>query len=124
MNQKLLCPSYFCKPGAQLFGIVNEVGRINYLRAPLEIDETFVSEAQKGRDPEKRFRFAGACVKNGCKNWNESSAKCTLIDTIIEAFDNTGKELNNCSIRNSCRWYAQEGRMACANCSQIVRSIQ
>jgi hypothetical protein len=64
-SNNLLCPSYVCKPDALLYGIVNSSGFIDYLKSTMEVTESFVEEASKGRAPEKRFRFAGNCANNG-----------------------------------------------------------
>ena len=127
-NQKsnnLLCPSYPVKPGAKLYGIVNSKGFIDYLQATIEIDETFVEEAAKGRDPDKRFRFAGNCAKNGCKHWEGQQSKCGLIGNIIELVDNPETaELKPCPIRSNCRWFHQRGGLACAQCNEMIRNLE
>lgn len=120
-----LCPSYYAKPGAELYGIVNKSGFIDYLQSTIEIDETFVEEAQKGRDPEKRFRFAGNCAKSGCTQWNDGSKGCGLIDKVIDIVDNKENvELQHCPIRESCRWFAQRKGLACAQCSEVIRNLE
>lgn len=124
-DENLLCPSYYAKPGAQLYGIVNGGGFIDYLQSTIEIDETFVTEAKKGRDPEKRFRFAGNCAKNGCKQWDSGGKECGLIDKVIEIVNNEEKsELQHCAIRSECRWFAQKQGLACAQCNEIIRNIE
>ena len=124
-SENLLCPSYVCKPGAQLYGIVNSNGFIDYLKATLEVEETFVVEANKGRDPGKRFRFAGNCAKSGCKQWDGQGKQCGLIDTIIDIVDNPEPEdLQHCPIRSQCRWYKQRKGMACAQCNEVIRNIE
>jgi hypothetical protein len=124
-DQNKLCPSYYAKPGAKLYGIVNGSGFIDYLQSTIEIDETFISEANKGRAPEKRFRFAGNCAKNGCKQWNGKGKECGLIDKIIEIVDNAeNSDLQHCPIREKCRWFAQKQGLACAQCNEIIRNIE
>jgi len=124
-NRTLLCPSYTCKPGAKILGIVNASGFINYLQSTIEIDKTFVEEANKGRLPEKRFRFAGNCTKNGCKQWDKTDSQCGLIDTIVEVFDKPPQsELQHCPIRERCRWFAQRKKTACYNCNEVIRKLE
>lgn len=124
-TENLLCPSYVCKPGAQLYGVVNSNGFIDYLKATLEVEEAFVEEANKGRDPGKRFRFAGNCAKSGCKQWNSSEKECGLIDTVIEVVGNEQpEELQYCPIRSNCRWFRQRKGMACAQCNEVIRNIE
>jgi hypothetical protein len=33
----------------------------------MTVDPEFIREAQKGRAPETRFRFAQPCIESGCK---------------------------------------------------------
>jgi hypothetical protein len=122
-NCSVLCPSYFCKEDAILLGIVRKEGHISFVKERILIDNEFIKIANKGRKPEKRFRFAGNCVKNACKHWK--GYKCTLIDGIISntLSKNTTTKLPDCSIRQECRWYRQCGEMACSICPQIIYTI-
>lgn len=123
--QNLLCPSYVAKPGATLFGIVNAEGKIDYLPEAVEIDKTFVDEAKKGRTPEARFRFAGNCAKSGCHQWDKEGHNCSLVGRIVNALDRPVQAaLQDCAIRDRCRWFAQEGASACANCNEVMRNIE
>lgn len=121
----LLCPSYVSKPGAQLFGIQNGEGQIDYLKTSITIDQTFVDAAQKGRPAEERFRFAGKCIEKGCHQWNDGTHQCGLVGAIIERMNSA---LSNapvhCPIRGRCRWFAQKGMEACANCNDVVRNLE
>jgi|SRR5690606_29578108 len=120
-----LCPSYVTKPGAQLFGIVNANGFINYLENTLVINESFIEEASKGKDPGARFRFAGNCAKSGCNHWDGTGHQCGLINTMIALVGNEESEaLQHCPIRAKCRWYAQQKGLACAQCNEIIRNIE
>ncbi len=124
-EENLLCPSYVCRPGVQLYGIVNSKGFIDYIKATIEIDETFVEEAHKGREPEKRFRFAGNCAKRGCKHWESNERECSLIDKLVEAIDNAESGiLQPCPIREKCRWFRQRKGLACAQCNEVIRNIE
>jgi len=122
-TNNLLCPSYIAKSGAQLYGIINSSGSIDYLKTTIEINETFVTQANKGRAAEKRFRFAGNCAKSGCKQW--SGSECGLIDNIIDVIGNeASQELQHCAIRQKCRWYSQKRGLACAQCNEFIRDIE
>ena len=124
-DESSYCPSYKVKPGAKLYGIVNKNGFINYLKSTLEINEDFISEAAKGRDPEKRFRFAGNCAKSGCKQWNSPEKECGLIDQIINIVANEEPaKLQFCPIRSKCRWFSQRKGLACAQCNKVIRNIE
>ena len=126
----LQCPSYIAKPGAELFGIVNDDGKIEYLEEAITIDKTFVEAAKlynetTGRVPEGRFRFSGKCMQGGCSHWNNDHDSCSLISKIIantNKIPETNSVLFSCAIRSGCRWFAQEGNLACANCNETVRN--
>jgi hypothetical protein len=84
------------------------------------VDAAFVDLASQSGNPEKRFRFANKCVECGCKQW--SKGKCGVIEAVMEHHPDESKtsELPRCSIRETCRWFAQAGRAACMICPRIV----
>jgi hypothetical protein len=118
------CPSARCTPGAILLGIVLPDGRVAYARDRVVIDREFVEVAQNGRPPEQRFRFSSPCVESGCRQW--TGARCSVIDDVVDfaAAEATGPPspdaLPACSIRPTCRWFRQQGALACAVCPEIV----
>ena len=119
-SEKKLCPSYSCQPGAILLGIVMRDGRVAFSSDQLIINEEFVQIAHEGRTPEKRFRFGGQCVQNGCRQW--TGERCGVIDKITETanINVESAALPECSIRSECRWFYQRGAEACAVCPEIV----
>ena len=124
-SESLLCPSYVSKPGAQLFGIQNNDGKIDYLHEAIPVDRTFVEEAKLGRAPEERFRFAGKCIQSGCHQWNDVQHQCGLVGAIIERMNQPlSNASEHCPIRSRCRWFAQNGMSACANCNEVVRNLE
>ena len=124
-KENLKCPSYVCKPGAELYGVVNAQGKVDFLKETFEINLPFIKEAYKGKDPENRFRFAGNCAKSGCKQWNSDVSKCRLIDKVIDLIAKPDiQELQYCPIRSKCRWYAQEESLACAQCNEVLRNME
>lgn len=116
------CPSGPCEPGAILLGLVDEQDEVGYLTPAITIDERFVARAERGRSPQKRFRFATPCVEGGCAQWTGS--RCGVIDRVLEAegLEPVGEpgELPQCAIRGSCRWFAQSGAEACAVCPLVI----
>ena len=126
MEKSLLCPSYFAKSGANLFGIKDANGEVQYLKQTVEIDSTFVEETQKGSQAEGRFRFSGKCIEKGCAQWESESKSCGLAQKLIHTFQKTveGKVIPDCPIRAECRWYAQEQALACVNCNEIFRNSE
>ena len=121
-GRRLTCPSARCEPGATLLGVVEADGTVGYITPRLTVDEAFVEQASRGRAPEKRFRFAGACVESGCAQWTGS--RCGVIDRVLEGglLDDgaNAQGLPHCSIRSSCRWFAQSGAEACGVCPLVI----
>jgi hypothetical protein len=121
----LLCPSSIAKPGAALFGVQTAAGQIEYLEQPIVVDQTFVDKARQGRAPEERFRFASNCAKSGCGHWDSGQSGCSLVGKVVDAMNRKAAEkLGACAIRTHCRWYHQEGALACASCDEVVRNVR
>ncbi|TDE14529.1 hypothetical protein [Dyadobacter psychrotolerans] len=124
-TESLLCPSYLSKPGAQLFGIQNSEGTIDYLKETITVDQTFTEAAKTGRPAEERFRFAGKCIEKGCHQWNDQEHQCGLVGAIIERMNNpVTNAVLHCPIKARCRWFAQKGIQACANCNDVIRNLE
>lgn len=123
-NDRLSCPSSRAAPGVTLLGVVQDDGRAAFLPKPLTVDAEFVQRAVQAGSPERRFRFAGACVKGLCTQW--TGGACGVIERVLEriAIDaaDTPDEapLPACAIRASCRWYRQRAASACRVCPMIV----
>ncbi len=114
------CPSARCEPGAELVGVVNELGQVDFLPQPLEVGETFVGIARAGRTPEKRFRFTSDCAEGGCAQWRDGH--CTIVDLALERFTHLERTRPpaKCALRGRCRWFAQAGVDACTVCRLVV----
>jgi hypothetical protein len=121
----LLCPSSVVKPGAELFGIQNASGQIEYLDESIVVDRTFVNVSKQGRRPEERFRFASNCIKKGCGYWTGEETGCGLVTKLVDTMNRKAEAtLVACAIRDRCRWFHQQGATACANCDEIVRNLR
>ena len=120
-NQSKLCPSSRFTKGASLLGIKNEKGEMDILKTPIkittEIHEQFSTTVAK---PEKTLRFVNKCVQSGCKQW--TGTKCGVIDSILERVEEqyVKDNLPECSIRETCRWYDQNGSDACKVCPLVT----
>ena len=113
-----LCPSTTAGPGTALIGIVGADGRVGILGRPLPVDAEFLARARRGRAPEQRFRFAGACVRSDCRQW--SDGRCGVIDRVLAITGEADRPLPPCGIRGRCRWFAQRGGPACHACPEVV----
>ena len=122
-----LCPSARCEEGAILLGVISRKGTVGYVRPQTTVDEDFVRQAHDGRAPEKRFRFSKPCVEGNCHQWTGS--RCGVIDRALQAaeeantLDAPDEALPKCTIRRRCRWFAQEGRKACAVCPLVITDV-
>ena len=119
-DHKATCPSAEPKAGAVLLGIVKQDGKVAMLSQRLEIDDSFIESAVQGRELGQRFRFASSCSTQGCANW--SGHHCMVLDIArqlahIEPLDSA--LLPVCSIRDTCRWFMQDGAEACRICPKI-----
>ncbi|MGI8800656.1 MAG: hypothetical protein ACR2KV_00555 [Solirubrobacteraceae bacterium] len=122
------CPSAPCIDGALLLGVVAADGRLAYIQPPTRIDAEFAERARAEGRPEARYRFSLPCVEAGCSQWTGSG--CGLVEHIFEqraaaapqaqAPPPAPAKLPACSIRRTCRWYAQRGGAACAVCPTVV----
>jgi hypothetical protein len=121
-NQGLTCPSYSCSEGSQLIGIVGEDGTVALLSEAMPIHREFVERAHESDLPTRRFRFAGKCVESGCMQWEGS---CGVARRAMEMLSVGEHEIQSvlppCPIRESCRWFADNGADVCKACPQVTR---
>jgi hypothetical protein len=114
----VLCPSFGCEAGAMLIGIILPNGRVAFAADKIVIDQEFVAAAREGRSAESRFRFAGPCVRTGCRQW--TGERCGVIDRLLPLNQSESNELPECAIRPQCRWFRQSGPAACAICPEVI----
>ena len=114
------CPSSTLAEDAVLLGLVNENNEIDFIENKIIVNNTFVAAAQNGTPAEQRFRFANKCVKSGCSQWTGS--RCGVIDEVLNTIEEKywKDTLPNCSIRDNCRWFSQNGANACKVCSYVI----
>lgn len=119
-NDKIMCPSSKAQKGAQLLGVRQEDGKVAILPQTLMIDESFISEANKVKPAEQRFRFTNKCIESGCAQWTGS--RCGVADKIVSVLAHLPieEELPQCAIRPDCRWFRQNGVNACKICPFVI----
>ncbi len=119
-DKKFACPSSVCEEGAQMLGIVKDDGTVSILATALLIDKEFIQLSREVPDIERRFRFSGTCLEKGCKQWTGHS--CGVIENVIRSFTphENSSGLPECSLRINCRWFSQEGPIACKACPLVV----
>lgn len=118
------CPSSVAQPGAVLLGSINSDGTVGFIETPITVDAAFIAEAGEDTKLEQSFRFSSKCVKNGCQQWKDGN--CSIIKKVM-AIDPEWHlhhpHLPACSIRETCRWYAQEGAKACSYCVYVTTDM-
>jgi hypothetical protein len=119
-SPKKMCPSYVGKVGAQLFGVVNKDGKVQFI-TPLTVTEEFI---QQNDHLEQRFRFTGKCVEKGCAQWDNEDLKCSLSKKVHDMSTIKNTALSFCPIRPECRWFSQDGNGACFSCNEITRNME
>lgn len=133
-SQAKSCPSALCQEDALLLGVVTPGGTVAYVQPPTRVGAGFVRQAQALGHPERRFRFSSTCVEAACPQWTGTG--CGVIDVVIgsrpaeppaDALAGPAarppvpaRTLPACTIRHTCRWFAQHGSAACAVCPAIV----
>ena len=119
--KKYDCPSSVPLPKSKLIGVLNEkTNRMEILPEPVPIDEDIQRELERfGEKKMKTVRLTNTCAMKGCGQWDGS--KCSLIGNILEKIEEKKREKNlpECGIRNTCRWYAQEKEEACKVCTLV-----
>ena len=70
--------------------------------------------------PTEVFRFAAPCAQKGCAHFDEGREHCRLVEKTLGLIPAAVNKLAHCAIRNSCRWWKQEGVAACQRCPQVV----
>jgi hypothetical protein len=114
------CPSAPAEPGAGLLGILGADGRIAHLKTAMRVDAEFLALARRTGPPEARMRFSGTCRTGACQQWTGHS--CGVIERVLGRIGGQAAPgaLPPCTIRGTCRWYHQEGAVACAACSDVI----
>ena len=120
LSKQTLCPS--AQPGAdaRVFGVVGGTTtepRVSYLRETIELPadiETRLSPIA----PSEVLRSASACQESRCVHFQ--SDRCSLVTRIVRFLPPVVRQPPPCAIRQSCRWWFEEGRAACVRCPQIV----
>jgi len=123
MKDKKSCPSSRASEGSVILGVINKNGTVGFISNKAELTPELYREMLKKGEPEKRFRFSNDCVEKGCNQWQ--AGNCSVIQRILHYNEDLELEaqLPSCSIRDSCRWYFQEGPKACSFCPYIITDM-
>jgi hypothetical protein len=120
-EQEYSCPS--SQPtveGAQIFGIIGgtvDRPHASYLKKGVEVTPDLIEQVGD-IDPKRVFRFSGQCMNSACGQFR--NGQCRLGQDIVRMLKPVVEQLPACTIRATCRWYAENGRDACLRCPQVV----
>ena len=120
-NTQLFCPS--AQPEMEssvVFGVVGgtpEEPRVVHLVDPQPVTEELLALSGSVK-PTEIFRFAAPCAGSACKHFDGTN--CHLAQKIVQILPTVEETLPPCRIRPNCRWWQQEGKVACLRCPQIV----
>lgn len=116
-----LCPS--AQPqmkDAMVLGVVlptETANKVAYLNEALPASEEVLATAAPA-PPTQIFRFSAICEERKCLHFD--GVECNLASRIARQLPAAVDKPPPCTIRRSCRWFAQEGWAACFRCPQIV----
>jgi hypothetical protein len=114
------CPSAQPSADGVVIGLVTgtpDERRIGYLREPQPVTDSILALAGPA-DPAQVFRMAAPCMGDGCKHF--AGGDCSLVKRVVSMLEPVVSGLPPCAIRPTCRWFRQEGRIACVRCPQVV----
>jgi hypothetical protein len=106
-----------------VFGVVagsEDAPEIAYLQEPVPMTAELRALAD-GLHAGEVFRTTSRCLESGCREYE--GGRCTLGDRIVDTLPVVSEALPPCSIRTSCRWFAEQGPKACQRCPQIVTYV-
>ena len=106
-----------------IFGIVGgtaEVPQVRYLPDLVPItDEMIEVWRESPVAPGEIMRATGRCKGEGCRQWNESTERWSLIDRWLIAIE-PGPSLPDCALRPACRAWQQHKAEACWRCPNFA----
>lgn len=105
---------------ARLFGVVSgspEVPRVAYFAHDVAVDDDVVAQLG-GMKPTEVFRYSAKCEEHRCGHFD--GTKCTLAARLKATLKPVVDRLPPCSVRATCRWYAEQGGEICLRCPQVV----
>ncbi len=107
----------------KVFGIVGgtpDKPQVSYLGKGVEVPPEALTPPP-GIAPTRIFRFSGGCVASGCSQF--SGGQCQLGKKVERFLEPVVDQLPACTIRATCRWYAENGRSICFKCPQVITTV-
>jgi hypothetical protein len=114
------CPS--AQPGMDdvfVLGVIEVAGgrsKVAYLEERVPFTPEIAALAGPV-SPTRVMRLAARCEENRCVHFGDG--KCGLATRIAAMSGSDSLNVPACTIRNTCRWFRQEGIAACRNCERV-----
>lgn len=108
---------------ARVIGVVLgsvEEPEIAYTKKGVAVSEEML-KAVGPADPTRVFRFAGKCVNGGCAQFRNGA--CRLGADVLAGIPAVTDRLPACTIRATCRWFAENGPDVCRRCARVVTTV-
>lgn len=108
---------------ARAIGLVSgsaSAPRIAYLKAEAVIPAAALPRLE-GVATVEVFRLAARCEEHRCAQF--ADGRCSLGQRLVDGTDPVVDALPSCTIRDTCRWFAEQGAPACLRCPQVVTLI-
>lgn len=105
---------------ARIFGVrsgTEDAPRTAYLERDVEVADALV-DGLEGVEPTEVFRYAARCEESRCSHFD--GERCTLARRLRDFLQPVARTLPPCTVRATCRWYAEEGEEICFRCPQVV----
>jgi hypothetical protein len=120
-HAQVMCPSAQPEQAeAMIIGVVRGTdGAVSaeMLPVPLPI-RPLIDLVPEDVRPTEVLRFAAPCMEGRCQHFRDGT--CTLATRIIARLPAVSDRLRRCAIRPSCRWWRQEGAVACQRCPRVI----
>ena len=117
----LSCPSASQDlPEAMIFGVVlgsSDAPEIAYLATQVR-PELVADTVEQDIDFGDVFRLTARCAQSSCGQWDQGG--CRLGRDIAKKLEPVVSVAPACTIRASCRWFAENKIKACIRCPQIT----
>ena len=115
-QEDLSCPSASNSHGEDVFAVFDEdAGELRYLPNAVKVPEIAKSLLDMDIFALKN-RLAGKCVNSSCHYWHGA---CHLGFFVSEVEVRGHAKSRNCSIRDKCRWFKENGAGVCGSCAFI-----
>jgi hypothetical protein len=115
---RLDCPSVPVQRGGMAIAIRHSHSEdFVFLDEPFSVTPGALSE-DLAISVQLRLRVAGPCIREACVSWTERG--CRWGRAVASIGGDRTDAMVSCSIRPSCRWFAENGETACRVCPSLA----